>query len=429
MPQRASNTQRSTSNFFSTASNVLVHSRALSLLARCGDSIRSRSHSRRPACRIPGCRLVAAITRWSGVTPFIAVSKVARVMPLACASATARPQMPQRIDPVRATARFEPASRSRESCEAAADHGRFRWIRQFVSHVIAAIPTPAPCRSSRPAISSSSSTVRTIAGDVRDNRTKSSIDTASARAMRSDAGRSSSAGCRLFERRLRRFFCATATGALRPRIGSITAITSAASVTGVAPCLSSPLVPSLRGSSGEPGTAKTSRPCSPASRAVISDPERRAASTITTPSESPEIRRLRRGNRERAAPRRTASPKLPRPRSIRRSRPASSTCSGGIDAIDGRRRARQWSPSQRLARWAAASMPRASPDTMAKPASPSSCAMRPANFAPAAEALREPTIGDRRPSQTQRSLPRRATTGGGSSIICRREGYSGFAKH
>jgi hypothetical protein len=34
------------------------------------------------------------------------------------------------------------------------------------------------------------------------------------------------------------------------------------SVTGVAPCLMRPFVPSARGSSGEPGTANTSRPCS-----------------------------------------------------------------------------------------------------------------------------------------------------------------------
>ena len=48
-------------------------------------------------------------------------------------------------------------------------------------------------------------------------------------------------------------------------------------------------------------------------------------------------------------------------------------------------------PVARLARWAAASMPRASPDTTAKPASPSSRASRPANLIPAAEALRAPT--------------------------------------
>jgi len=40
---------------------------------------------------------------------------------------------------------------------------------------------------------------------------------------------------------------ADATRMPRPRIGSVMAMTSAASVTGVAPCLRSPLVPSLRG--------------------------------------------------------------------------------------------------------------------------------------------------------------------------------------
>jgi hypothetical protein len=44
------------------------------------------------------------------------------------------------------------------------------------------------------------------------------------------------------------------------------------------------LVPAERGSSGLPGTAKTSLPCSPANRAVIREPERSAASTTTTPS-------------------------------------------------------------------------------------------------------------------------------------------------
>ena len=41
--------------------------------------------------------------------------------------------------------------------------------------------------------------------------------------------------------------------------------------------------------------ANTSRPCSPAMRAVISVPERRAASTTTTPIDKPEMMRLRRG--------------------------------------------------------------------------------------------------------------------------------------
>ena len=49
-------------------------------------------------------------------------------------------------------------------------------------------------------------------------------------------------------------------------------------------------------------------------------------------------------------------------------------------------------PVARLAACAAASMPRAKPETMAKPASPSSRAIRCVNFNPAPEALREPTM-------------------------------------
>ena len=45
----------------------------------------------------------------------------------------------------------------------------------------------------------------------------------------------------------------------------------------------------------EPGTAKTSRPKSVARRAVISEPERRDASTTTTPEERPAMIRLRIG--------------------------------------------------------------------------------------------------------------------------------------
>ena len=63
----------------------------------------------------------------------------------------------------------------------------------------------------------------------------------------------------------------------------------------IAPCLIRPLLPWARGSSGEPGTASTSRPASLASRAVISEPERMAASTTTTASAEPAISLLRRG--------------------------------------------------------------------------------------------------------------------------------------
>ena len=78
-------------------------------------------------------------------------------------------------------------------------------------------------------------------------------------------------------------------------IGCSTDTMSAVSVTGVAPCLIRPLVPSARGSSGEPGRRTLRGPAQAHNRAVISDPERFAASTMTTPSDSPEISRLRRG--------------------------------------------------------------------------------------------------------------------------------------
>src|SRR5450631_119855 len=63
-------------------------------------------------------------------------------------------------------------------------------------------------------------------------------------------------------------------------------------------------------------------------------------------------------------------------------------------------------PVARLPRWAAVSMPRASPDTTARPASPSSRARRPASLMPAAEALRAPTtaiIGRSRTARWPRS--------------------------
>ncbi len=45
----------------------------------------------------------------------------------------------------------------------------------------------------------------------------------------------------------------------------------------------------------DPGSANTSRPCSPASRAVMSDPDDSVASTTSTPRARPLTRRLRRG--------------------------------------------------------------------------------------------------------------------------------------
>ncbi len=66
-------------------------------------------------------------------------------------------------------------------------------------------------------------------------------------------------------------------------------------------------------------------------------------------------------------------------------------------------------------------MPRASPETVPKPASPSARAMRSANFTPAAEALREPTMATRGRFRMA-AAPRTAMSGGGSSIMVSRKG-------
>ncbi len=70
---------------------------------------------------------------------------------------------------------------------------------------------------------------------------------------------------------------------------------SLADVVKTAPSLISRLEPAALGSKGWPGTAKTSRFCSPASLAVMRDPDRSVASTTTTPREEPEMIRFRRG--------------------------------------------------------------------------------------------------------------------------------------
>ena len=66
-------------------------------------------------------------------------------------------------------------------------------------------------------------------------------------------------------------------------------------------------------------------------------------------------------------------------------------------------------------------MPRASPETTAKPASPSSRAIVWVNFSPAPEALREPTTATMGIANAA-GLPRSAMSGGASSIICSRSG-------
>ena len=116
------------------------------------------------------------------------------------------------------------------------------------------------------------------------------------------------------------------------------------------------------GSSGEPGTANSSRPASCASRAVIRLPERSAASTTTTPSASPAMMRLRRGKWR-------ACGAVPSGASVTTApalgdRGAAGRHARAGRACRGRRRPRRpCAPARSAPSWAAASMPRARPET------------------------------------------------------------------
>ena len=167
---------------------------------------------------------------------------------------------------------------------------------------------PPAWRSSRPARSSSRSTMKTWAG-VQAGMADDFVDRHRRRAERlEDLGAVVLAGRRRRRKVGRILERRHDLGARIPASGAIALEISAASVTSVAPCLSNPLVPSARGSIGEPGTAKTSRLCSGQAR-VISEPERFAASTITTPSEAGDDPVAARKIAARGAPSRKASRK------------------------------------------------------------------------------------------------------------------------
>ena len=81
----------------------------------------------------------------------------------------------------------------------------------------------------------------------------------------------------------------------RPAWGRISSRMSSTFSISFAPCLIRRLVPREPADSIAPGTAKTERPCSEAIRAVMSEPLYSPASTTTTPSEIPLMRRFREG--------------------------------------------------------------------------------------------------------------------------------------
>ena len=155
----------------------------------------------------------------------------------------------------------------------------------------------------------------------------------------------------------------------------------------------------------------TSRPASPASRAVMSEPERGAASTTTVPSDRPAMMRLREGKLR-------ASGCVPGGCSATSSaRAETSSCnsrfSGGkVTSIPLAMTPIVFGSAPTCA---AVSMPRAKPETTVAPSAARSCARLRAKRQAAAEALRAPTIATHRRLARVRS-PRTISAGGAVSV-------------
>ena len=154
----------------------------------------------------------------------------------------------------------------------------------------------------------------------------------------------------------------------------IASSTSAALRTSVAPSRISMLQPAARASNGWPGTASTSRPWSSAVRAVIRLPDRAAASTTITARDRPDD--------DAVAQRESGGPAAPAPWAVREIRQPLAAISRGegrvfrrVDHIDAARHHGDRAGRRRAASCAAASIPRARPETTTCPPRP---ALRPA---------------------------------------------------
>lgn len=159
-----------------------------------------------------------------------------------------------------------------------------------------------------------------------------------------------------------------------------------------APSDSSAFEPAKRGSQASPGTEKTFRFSLLAQAAVDKAPDRSGACTTTTASASAAINRLRRRKRPRcgAAPAGAALIRPP-PAATRSSKRL--LFSGGYGRSMPVARTAQLGPETPSAPWwAAVSMPRAPPDTMATPWQARSAARSCANSSAGADAARVPTI-------------------------------------
>ncbi len=151
-----------------------------------------------------------------------------------------------------------------------------------------------------------------------------------------------------------------------PSSGAISTSTSSQQNTALAPCRIRSWQPDDVRARTLPGTANTSRPCSRACFAVIRLPLRLAASTTSTPSESPLIILLRMGKF-------LASGTVPGANSERISPPsrmAACSCpfSGGYTQSGPVPSTAMVLPHPaRAARWASLSMPLARPETVVTP--------------------------------------------------------------
>ena len=176
----------------------------------------------------------------------------------------------------------------------------------------------------------------------------------------------------------------------RPRIGSSTAMTSATSVTSVAPCFKQAVAAVAAGIERRARHREN--------LAALFERHPRRDQRAGAPRRLDHDDAQRQPGDQPVAAGKIARPRLPADRhfgderACRQDRFGEPDMLGRIDAVVAAGQHRDRCRSASEARCAPPSMPRASPDAMPKPASPNSRAMRSANFTPAAEALRAPTI-------------------------------------
>ena len=211
--------------------------------------------------------------------------------------------------------------------------------------------------------------------------------------------------------------------------------TSVVSRTGAAPCESSWLVPALVELKGAPGTAITVTPRFNASSTVIMEPPVSRDSTTTNTSLSAARIRLRKGNRnasgaqpggdsDNTTPCSATEPhNVACSRGYTTSRPDATTAIGGAASPGAAIPGGAASSASSAPRCAAASIPRANPDTTATPLAANSHDSLRAKWRPAALAARVPTTPTRR-CRSAAMLPRTNSTAGALGSPRRASGYS-----